>query len=144
VDEHPRVKTEPGSDCCEEPGDAEIQPIDGDEPAARAGNHTHRIGVHASNRAADALSDKEEAEAEPEAQLDRTDDAQVEGTEPRGVAIVAKQANPQHRMNSDNPSHGSKLGRNDGPTGVCDGSTCGGRGGYVTYLPMLLLLKRDE
>jgi hypothetical protein len=45
-------------------------------------------------------------------------------------------------MNSGN--HGSTQGRNDGRTGVCDGSTCGGRGGCVTYLPMLRFPKRDE
>ena len=44
----------------EEPGDAQTESIDRDEPASCAGNHAQRIGVHAENASANTLSDEEE------------------------------------------------------------------------------------
>src|SRR5262249_15745413 len=80
-----RVRAESRGECGKEPGDAEVEPVYRDEPAGRAGNHAHRVGVHGRDGAADAQGDVEKSEAQPEQQIGRTDDAQVEGAEARDL-----------------------------------------------------------
>ena len=48
---------------------------------ARARHHAHRVGVHGRDAAADGLGYVEECQAEPEADVGRPDDAEVEGAE---------------------------------------------------------------
>ena len=86
----------------EEPGDAQTESIDRDEPASCAGNHAYRIGVHAYNASANTLSDEEEPEAQAETEIDRADDAEIERADASDIGIVAKQANPQHGTQGDN------------------------------------------
>ena len=94
VEEHRRVKAESCGNRGKKPGDAEIEPVDRDEPAGGAGNHAQRVGVHGRDGAADAQGDVEKSEAQPEQQIGRTDDAQVEGAKTRDLDIVAEQADP--------------------------------------------------
>ena len=98
VDEHTRVQAEPGGDRGKHSGDAEIKPIDRGETTSRARDHAYRIGVHRGDGAARVQSDVEEREAQPEQEIGRADDAQVEGAETRDLGIVAKKADPQARL----------------------------------------------
>jgi hypothetical protein len=113
VDQYRRVKAETRRDCGKESGDAEIEPVDSDEPADRARNHAHRVGVHGRDAAADALADveKSEAEAEPEADVGRADDAQVEGAEARDLGVVAEQSDPQAKLERDDQADRSSHHR---------------------------------
>src|SRR5262249_61902699 len=61
VHEHRRVKAETGSDCAKETGDPEIEPIDCDEPAGRARDHAHRVGIHRRDGAAETEGDIEKS-----------------------------------------------------------------------------------
>ena len=105
------VHAETGGNGGKEPGDAEVEPVDGDEPAARARNHAHRVGVHGSDAAADALHDEEKSQAEPEAEVGRADDAEIEGAKTRDVGIIAEQADPQAGQEGDDQADGSAHGR---------------------------------
>jgi hypothetical protein len=69
---------EPRSDRGEEPGRANIEPPDRDEASSGARKHAHRIGIHGRDRAADGLGEVEQPEAQTEAQVDRSHDAEVE------------------------------------------------------------------
>src|ERR1043166_3194093 len=81
ANEERRVDAESDGDGGKEPGDAKVEPVDRDEPAGGAGNHAHRVGVHGRHGAAEAQGDVEKSEAQPEQQIGRTDDAQVERSE---------------------------------------------------------------
>jgi hypothetical protein len=58
---------EAGGDGGKESGDAEVEPVDGDNSEARARHHAHRVGVHRRDAAADALQNVEKSQSEPEA-----------------------------------------------------------------------------
>jgi len=95
VDQHRCVKAESRSDRGKESGDAEVEPVDRDEPAGRAGNHAHRVGVHGRDGTADAQGDVEKSKAQREQQISRTDEAEIGGAEARDLGIVAEKADLQ-------------------------------------------------
>src|SRR5260370_29468745 len=101
VDQYRRVKADARGDRGKQSDDAEIEPVYRDEPAGGARNHAHRVGVIGREAAADALADVEKSEAEPEADVGRADDAQVERAEARDLGVVAEQADPQARLERD-------------------------------------------
>src|SRR5262249_60905040 len=94
VDQYRYVKTKACGARGKQSNYADIEPVDRDQPAGRARNHAHGVGVHGGDGAADAQGDVEKSEAQPEQQIGRTDDAQVEGAEARDLGIVAEQADP--------------------------------------------------
>src|SRR5262245_62127822 len=51
------------------PRNAEFKPIHGCKPCTCTRNQPHGIGVHRRDSAAEALTDKKQAEAQPEAQI---------------------------------------------------------------------------
>src|SRR3954469_4720861 len=75
------IHAEPDGHCGKEPGDAEVEPVDGRNATPRARQHADRVGVHRGDAAAETLHDVEEAEAEAEAEIGRADDAEIEGAE---------------------------------------------------------------
>src|SRR3981081_975284 len=93
--EQRRVETESGGDCGEESDDAEIEPVDGGEPPGDVRGQTRGVGARGSSAPAKTLRDEEKAEAEPEADVDGPDDAEVERTETNDLGVAAEQAQPQ-------------------------------------------------
>ena len=84
-----------------EAGDAKVEPVDSDEPKARARHHAHRVGIHRRDGAAEAQGDVEKSEAKPEQEIGRADDAQVEAAETGDLGIVTEQANPHAGLEGD-------------------------------------------
>jgi hypothetical protein len=97
ANEERRVNAESGGDGCKETGDPEVEPVDRDERAAGARDHAHCVG----DTAANALADVEKSQAQPEADVGRADDAQVERAKARDLGVVAEQADPQARLERD-------------------------------------------
>src|SRR5215471_20866780 len=64
ADEERRVDAEPGGDGGKETGDAEVEPVDRDEPASGARDHARRIGIHRRDAAAESQGDVEKSEAQ--------------------------------------------------------------------------------
>src|SRR5215204_1053955 len=60
-----------------------------------------RVGAHRPEAAAEALADEEQPESEPEADIGRSDDPQIQRAETGDLGVVAEQAHPEARPKRD-------------------------------------------
>src|SRR5262245_5054371 len=77
VNEQRSVKGKTSSYGCAKARDAETKPIHGCEPCTGARNQAQGTGVHSCDAAAEALTDEKQAEAQPEAQIRRSNNPKI-------------------------------------------------------------------
>src|SRR5215216_6366553 len=99
-----RVGAESERDGGEEPGDAEVEPVDGDEGAGRAGGEAQRIGRHREGDAAESLRGEEQRHPETVEAVNRTEDAQIRRTDTDDLVVLAEESHPGLRIERDDQS----------------------------------------
>src|SRR3974390_1356506 len=89
-DEQCRIDHEAECDRGEESDHAEVEPVDGDEPARDVYGETHRVCRRGRGAATEAQRDVEQAETRAEEEIGRRDDVQIETADAEDLGVVAE------------------------------------------------------
>src|SRR5437763_1947154 len=89
-----------------------MEPLDDCESSTCTYEQPHRIGDHGVKAAAQSLTDEEQPKAESKADINRTDDPQIDRPQPCNLRIGTEQADPKTGVHGDDQSQRSAQQRN--------------------------------
>src|SRR3954447_18967459 len=120
IHEQRSVETKASGNGGTEAGDAEVKRVHCCKPCAGAHNQAHRVSIHGSHAATEALAHEEQPETKAEAQVSRSDDLEIQGTKARHLGVIAEQTYPKIGLQRDNQSDRSANNGRCNRAGPCD------------------------